>query len=389
MADVATFQEAQAAVGMGFDILGTTLSGYTGGPVSEAPDLDLVAACATLGKPVVAEGRYNSPDLAKKAIIHGADAVCADSAITRTEYITGWFADAIAQAALTDAEAVLAFDIGGTKTLAALVRGRTILEKQVVRTDCNVGTDRWMESLALLAAEWEGAYDRIGAAVTGLVRDGHWSTLNPDTLPIPEAFPLMEKLAKRFKCPVAICNDAQAAAWGEYVYSAGERQDMIFLTISSGIDGGIISGGRLMVGARGLAGSLGQTLWPRARERLETLASGFGMSLAASAIGRPADARQTFEAAERGEEWANSIVQGAAEKLAVSLANLQALIDPERIVLGGGVGRAPAFHTLLWSALLQVGERMRPRLVPARLAAGSGVLGISDIARHEWPIERR
>ncbi|WP_114947348.1 putative N-acetylmannosamine-6-phosphate 2-epimerase [Microvirga calopogonii] len=389
MADVATFQEAQEAASMGFDILGTTLSGYTGGPVPEAPDLDLVAACATLGKPVVAEGRYNSPDLARKAIVHRADAVCVGSAITRTEHVTGWFADTIAQAARVDAETVLAFDIGGTKTLAALVRGRTILEKQAVPTDRNVGTDPWMESLALLAAAWEGAYDRVGAAVTGLVHDGHWFALNPDTLPIPEAFPLTEELTKRFKCPVAICNDAQAAAWGEYVYGAGERQDMIFLTISSGIGGGIISGGRLMIGARGLAGSLGQTLWPPSGERLETLASGFGMSRTASAIGRPADAKQIFEAAERGEEWANSIVQGAVEKLTVSLANLQALIDPERIVLGGGVGRAPAFHTLLSPALLQVGERMRPRLVPARLAVDSGVLGISDIARHEWPIERR
>jgi N-acetylmannosamine-6-phosphate 2-epimerase / N-acetylmannosamine kinase len=240
-----------------------------------------------------------------------------------------------------------------------------------------------MDSLATLAADWDGAYSRVGAAVTGLVLDGKWFALNPETLPIPEAFPLAEKLASRFNCPTAICNDAQAAAWGEYVYGAGERRDMIFLTISSGIGGGIISGGRLITGARGLAGSLGQTLWPPTGERLETLASGFGMSRAASSVGHSADAKQIFEAAKRGEEWAISIVQSASEKIAAALVNLQALIDPDRIVLGGGVGRVPDFHSLLSSALSKVAERVRPRIVPARLGVESGVLGVAHIVRRQ------
>ena len=76
--------------------------------------------------PVLAEGRYKAPPLAAAAIRAGATAVVVGSAITRPEHITGWFREAVEAAALRERPA-LAFDIGGTKTLAALVRGREVL----------------------------------------------------------------------------------------------------------------------------------------------------------------------------------------------------------------------------------------------------------------------
>lgn len=97
MADCATAAEGRAARDLGFDILGSTLSGYTGGPVPEAPDLALVAALREIGGPggfVMAEGRYNRPEDVARARRHGADAVTVGTAITRTEIVTGWFARA-------------------------------------------------------------------------------------------------------------------------------------------------------------------------------------------------------------------------------------------------------------------------------------------------------
>jgi N-acetylmannosamine-6-phosphate 2-epimerase/N-acetylmannosamine kinase len=103
MADCATEADAAAALADGADIVGTTLSGYTGGPVPEEPDLALVRACARLaapyGRPVVAEGRLRTPQQARAAMLHGADCVVVGSAITRIEHITGWFAAAIDGAA--------------------------------------------------------------------------------------------------------------------------------------------------------------------------------------------------------------------------------------------------------------------------------------------------
>lgn len=97
MADCATPADGNAARDGGAAILGTTLSGYTAETATgdTAPDLDLVRSFAALGGFVMAEGRYNAPNLAAQAIAAGADAVTVGSAITRIEHITGWFRDAI------------------------------------------------------------------------------------------------------------------------------------------------------------------------------------------------------------------------------------------------------------------------------------------------------
>jgi N-acylglucosamine-6-phosphate 2-epimerase len=95
MADCATEADAEAAVAAGVDVVGTTLSGYTGGPVPDDPDIALVARCARLGVPVFAEGRYRTPDQARAAREAGAQAVVIGSAITRPEHVTEWFAHAL------------------------------------------------------------------------------------------------------------------------------------------------------------------------------------------------------------------------------------------------------------------------------------------------------
>lgn len=99
MADCATIGEMQAALAAGADIIATTMSGYTGGPVPAVPDLGLVRAGAALGAPLFAEGRYNTPALAAAAIAAGAHCVVVGTAITRPDTITAWYAAAIAGAA--------------------------------------------------------------------------------------------------------------------------------------------------------------------------------------------------------------------------------------------------------------------------------------------------
>jgi N-acetylmannosamine-6-phosphate 2-epimerase/N-acetylmannosamine kinase len=98
MADIATIDDARAAAKTGADVIGTTLSGYTGGPVPQHPDLELVTQCRTLGLPVFAEGRYHRPDQARQAMEAGATAVVVGSAITRPEHIAEWFVSAIRSA---------------------------------------------------------------------------------------------------------------------------------------------------------------------------------------------------------------------------------------------------------------------------------------------------
>jgi putative N-acetylmannosamine-6-phosphate epimerase len=95
MADLSTLAEGRAALACGCDVLGSTLSGYTDGPVPEDPDLDLVRGLASLGVPVFAEGRYRTTEQVRAARLAGATAVVVGSAVTRPEHITAWFAEAV------------------------------------------------------------------------------------------------------------------------------------------------------------------------------------------------------------------------------------------------------------------------------------------------------
>lgn len=382
MADISTEAEARAALAAGADIVGTTMSGYTGpGPTPAGPDLALVGRCAALGAPVLAEGRYNAPEFAAAAIRAGATAVVVGSAITRPEHITTWFREAV-EGAARPARPALAFDVGGTKTLAALVRGREILDRRLAPTARDIGAAGWVEGVARLAADWQGAYGPVAAAVTGAVTDGIWSALNPGTLAIPPGFPLAARLGDALGTVVEVVNDAQAAAWGEHRFGAGQGRDIVFLTVSSGIGGGVVLGGRLVRGARGIAGSLGQTPWP-GRDgfaRLETTASGFGIAAAAKAAGRDADAKAVFAAAREGETWADGILATMAAELAAAIAGLQAIVDPDRIVIGGGVGLAEGFLERLAAALKGYPAFLVPRLARAELGVDAGIIGAADLA---------
>ncbi len=98
MADCADLEEGLHCQKLGFDIIGSTMSGYTGDVVPEEPDYQLVKDLKAAGCRVMAEGRYNTPELAKTAIEIGADFVTVGSALTRLEHIVGWFANAVKSA---------------------------------------------------------------------------------------------------------------------------------------------------------------------------------------------------------------------------------------------------------------------------------------------------
>ena len=260
---------------------------------------------------VIAEGRIRTPDQAAEALRHGAWAVVVGSAITRPEHVTGWFRAALAaETSMT----VLALDIGGTKLLAALVTDGRVVEEARVPTDISEGPDRLLDAAATLAAPWRGRYRAIGAAVTGLVRDGRWRTLNAATLDLRDWVPLADGLAARLGTPVRCVNDAHAAAWGEYLRGAGAGHDMVFLTVSTGIGGGIVLRGRLL---EGLAGSFGQ-LVDETGVRIEDRAAGRWMAAQAAAAGHPTDAAGVFAAA--GAPWADRILDAAAARASLPSA---------------------------------------------------------------------
>lgn len=271
---------------------------------------------------------------------------------------------------------ILAIDIGGTKTLAALVDDAKVVESRRIETDRTGGAEAWLDALAGVANEWRGQFAMAGAAVTGRISNGRWSALNPAILPVPDQFPLVETLTSRLGVPVVAANDAQAAAWGEYRFGAGRGLDMIFMTVSTGVGGGLVLGGRLLSGRNGLAGHIGQVLADpfEGSRRLEDIASG-------SALARLAAPQELFAAAARGEAQASKQIQHLAIPLLRAMRSLQLLIDPDCFVIGGGIGLADGFLDRLQGMAQEIQPDYRPEIRAAALGAEAGLIGIADLCK--------
>ncbi len=280
---------------------------------------------------------------------------------------------------MMQAEPILSIDLGGTKLLAALVSGGVILEQAETPTDRSGGPDDWLGQIATLTRPWQGRFARAGMAVTGLVKDGFWQSLNPTTLNLAAPFALQSKTEALLNVPVTLRNDAQAATWGEYEYGAGQGRDMVFLTISTGIGGGVVVGGKLLLGRGGLAGSFGQILplTDGAGGRIEDDASGQFIAKEAARLGHPADARAVFAAKA---DWAAALIATSAVRVARLCQNIQLMFDPEIIVIGGGIGLAPGYLAQVERGVAALSPLLRPALVHAALGKDAGVIGVAALA---------
>ena len=382
MADCSTVEDGRAALAAGADCVGSTLSGYTGGPVPDEPDFELISGLRRLTPYVIAEGRIRTPEQAAEALRRGAFSVVVGSAITRTEHVTSWFKQAIASKATSGSNSpnkpVLAIDIGGTKTMVCLVKDGRVVQEVQFPTDQRLGPDGWIDAIAAGVANWRGSYDRIAAAVTGIVVDGNWDALNPATLNLPDSYPLIDKLHDTFGVAAIAVNDAQCAGWGEYRFGAGAQEDMVFLTISTGIGGGIVLNGRLLQGTAGHFG-LFQGYFECSHRPLEDSISGHWMSAEACKAGYDVEAPAIFAAARSGAPWASHIVAISARRLAMLCQNIQLALDPKRIVIGGGIGLAEGYIDQIRSAFTFPKISLRPTLVSAGLGRHAGVIGAADL----------
>jgi len=378
MADCSDIDDAREALAAGADLVGSTMSGYTGGQVPNGPDYELLTAMRRLTPYVVAEGRVHTPAQAGEALRRGAYCVVVGSALTRTEHATAWFKSAIDVAAhAPSVETVLAIDIGGTKTVAALATGAVISDVVTFPTDEKSGPDAWLAAIAQHIPAGRGRYTRVAAAVTGLIDGGRWSALNPTTLDLPADYPLMQRMEHIFAAPAFAANDAQAAAWGEHRYGAGEGGDLVFLTISTGIGGGIVINGRPLLGLAGHFGLLGSS---SPEGPLENAVSGRWIASEAKASGHDVSAVEVFAAAASAEPWADRIVSTSAQRVARLCADIQLQFDPPRIVIGGGIGLAPGFLERVRSRVAGLNSRLRPELVAARLGPHAGLIGVADLS---------
>ncbi|MAY63474.1 MAG: N-acetylmannosamine kinase [Rhizobiales bacterium] len=378
MADCSCIDDARRALAAGVDFVGSTMAGYTGGPEPTEPDIELIAGLRRLTPNVIAEGRIRTPEQAQAAARAGAFSVVVGSAITRTEHVTTWFREALQEIySPAPAPTVLSVDLGGTKTMASLVKGGDLIETVEIRTNRSGSPESWLDAIAEAVGPWKGRYAALGLAVTGAVRNGRWRAMNEATLAIKEEFALEAQAAELFGVPVVAANDAQAAAWGEF-RASDDTSDLVFLTVSTGLGGGIVANGRLV---GGIAGHFGQMRYPDGGDLpLESRICGPFIASEAARLGHSGDPKAVFEAALAGEEWAGLIIDDVARRFARLCCDIQLSLDPGRIVVGGGVGLAAGFLDRVKKQIAAMSPAVAPQVHRARLGASAGIIGIADLA---------
>jgi glucokinase len=200
-------------------------------------------------------------------------------------------------------------------------------------------------------------------------------------------------LSEHFSLPVIVDNDVNLAVLGELWFGVGQSyQNIVLISVGTGIGAGIVIDGAIYRGSHQASGEIGYIIPGRdflgkkyeGFGALESLASGSGIAKRAkqSLQGQVVDfdinnltAEHVFQAMHRGEEWARPIIDETVDYLAIAIANVSVLFDPELIVLGGGVSRSA---DLLIDPVLKRIEGavpVTPKLVASTLGRQAAVMG--------------
>jgi glucokinase len=295
------------------------------------------------------------------------------------------------------ADVALAVDVGGTRLRAALVdvTGK-VMHRQSMPTPADQGADAVVAAIAsacraVIAAAGAPGGLRLGLCAPGPLDARRGIALATPTIRGFTGFPLRQAVEDAVGLPAVIENDGPCAALGEWMCGAGRGVDnFVYVTISTGIGGGIVSEGRLLRGRLGLAGHIGHMpvkadggavcfcgqpgCW-------EAESSGTALLGKAVAAGY-ADLAEVFSRAAGGEAQALAFAETAAAGLALGLAGVIHVVSPDRLVIGGGV--ANAFPVLGPLIRRHVDSRVLPPfrgvdIMPAALGDDSGLAGAAQL----------
>lgn len=191
---------------------------------------------------------------------------------------------------------------------------------------------------------------------------------------------LFDRMREELGVPLEVHNDANLAALGEYTYGVGAGSRLFaYILIGTGLGMGVVADGRLFTGAHGLAGEIGFLPWPGQQkpERLEDAVSGVAVVEAARRFGMRGQltAKSVFDAARQGDDAAVRAVRLEGERIAHTVAVAAAVLDPDLVVLGGGVGHSVDLLLKPVRDNLRALTPLRPKLAPSRLGEDAVLLG--------------
>lgn len=311
--------------------------------------------------------------------------------------------------------AVFAVDLGGTRMRGALItEGGDVLMRDAVPTQASRGEPAAMRRLAGLMHRMKGASDGvdvvgIGMALAGPVDPVAGTVHNPPNLPTWDGTSPTRDLAANAGLPAWVHNDASLAALGEYVYGMGRHtRSLVMVTVGTGVGGGMVLDGRLYGGARGFAGEIGHmvvepsgppcpcggcgcleimasgtALGRMARERLEAGEESIVRTMVRGDVSR-VRAETLVRAEGRGDALAGEVLRTGGHYLGVGVASLRSLLDPELIVIGGGVAsNVHIFYPAMAAAARahgMRGDKSALPVTPTALGDDAGLLGAAALA---------
>ena len=402
-ADIATVEEAIAAADSGADAVLSTLRGYTD-DTANVPGFEasfIAALVKAVSVPVIAEGRIDSATHASAALAAGAFSVVVGTAITRPEEITRRFAAGMGAQQPGPPRHVIGIDLGGTSIKSGISSGDGVLRcSAVTPTPALAGRETLLLTLVEIArarlgdAVAQGLKPAaLGIATAGWVdpRSGRviYAT---DNLRDWTGTEIGRELERALGLPVAVENDGNAQAIAERTFGAGRNVDnFVCLTLGTGVGGGCYADGRLVRGAHYFANGLGHMIVEQdgractcgRRGCLEAHAN--AKALLEYGHGAWSSAEDLIASSNQGDGAARRAVETHAAWVGAGCVSIHNVLDPEIIVVSGGLAQNNPLLLRLVGERLQSTDRAwkhRPmRVVASDLGYFAGVLGAAAIAQ--------
>ncbi len=319
---------------------------------------------------------------------------------------------------------IIGIDLGGTRVRAVMTDGTgAFLARCGMHTEADMGLDHVLDRItAAVEAVTLGADHSqlvgLGIGAPGPLNPVTGVVYSPPNLPGWDNVPLRDILEARTGLPVFLGNDANLAALGEYTFGAGkDYRYLVYITVSTGVGGGVIEDGRILMGAKGAAGEIGHMSIDLNGPRcncgnigcLEILTSGTGIRRRAIEMlegGRASLMRElagddlsditaitVATAAELGDEAARELLHQTGVYLGVGVTNILHLFNPEIVVIGGGVS---TIGDAIFRPLLQIVEeramlafRVGVPIVPTALGDDIGLYGAAALVLQNFEEARQ
>ncbi|MFT5851981.1 MAG: N-acylmannosamine kinase [Colwellia sp.] len=311
---------------------------------------------------------------------------------------------------------IIAIDVGGTKISAALIADDKILEQRKIASVIHSDLIHLSQYLITLCQDWVGQATHIAIACTGQVGDEYVNFLSAK-----QKLPLKAQLESAFNLPVTIINDAAAAAWAEYcaiktmatdgthatdtdpnadvnvdINSKAEAKahnddTLVYITVSTGIGGGIIQNGQLVTCPDGFCAHLGHTSVQHNSQQsivchcgrincAEAIASGTAIAKQASLIlNKKVSCKEVFEQYLAVAEIAQ-LIDDASSAVCDLIANIKAVTGTNIVVLGGSVGSVDIFHQQVLAKVTNLPEIYQVRITPPKMGADADLMGAAFYA---------